>query len=230
MAFENQPTLPPESSFNDIELFIIAESPPWLWPENQDSNFGALRRIMSLPKQDAVDTLSIMWSELFLNTAVDYLDRWERNLGLPPAPAGWSISKRRWVAKGRAQRRPFTEQRRVDVVWYFIAETLGSPIELRDSGVPIPPEGLELRNEMAFDPMGFDVGVRLYNTGIPTSAWEDGIPLSGQSIFTIIEDISNFSYEVRILNTYALDPALERELQWMTPAGITGKVNYVPVL
>jgi hypothetical protein len=127
-----------------------------------------------------------------------------------------------------AERRPFTIQRRVDVIWYFIAETLGSPIELRDSGVPLTNDGLELRNEMALDPTGFDVGVPLYNTGVAMTL--DGIPLSGQSIFTIIEDVSNFSYQVRILNTYALDPALERELQWMTPAGITADVVYVPAL
>jgi hypothetical protein len=230
MAFENQPTLPPEGAYTDIELFIIAESPPWLWPENQNSNFGTLRHVVSLPKQDAVDTLTVMWSEMFLNSAVDFLSRWEKQLGLPPAPEGWSVSKRRWVAKARAQRTPFTIQRRVDTVWYFIAETLGSPIELRDNGVPLTNDGLELRNEMALDPFGFDVGVALSNLGVPTTDWTNGIPLSGQSIFTIIEDVSNYSYQVRILDTYALDPALERELQWMTPAGITGDVVYVPVL
>jgi hypothetical protein len=230
MTYAEQPTLPPEGRFTDIENFIIAESPPWLWPTNQNSNFGILRHVLSLVKQDSVDTLSVMWSEMFLNTAVDFLGRWERELGLPEAPAGWSISKRRWVAKGRAQRRPFTIQRRADIVWYFIAETLGNPIELRDNGVPLTDDGLELRNETLLDPFGFNVGVPLFITGIPTSSWVNGIPLSGQSIFTIIENVPNFSYEVRILNTYALDPALERELQWITPAGITGKVNYVPAL
>lgn len=228
MAFENQPTLPPEGIYGDVEKFIIAESPPWLWPENQDSNFGFLRRIISLPKQDAVDTLAILWSEMFLTTSEELLGRWERQLGLPESPAGWSISKRKWVAKNRARRDPFTIQRRVDLVWYFIAETLGTPITLRDYGVPLSEEGLELRNEMALDPYGFDVGVPLFNIGVELS--DDGIPLSGQSIFTIIENVSNFSYEVRILNTYALDPALERELQWMTPAGITATVSYVPAL
>jgi hypothetical protein len=78
----------------------------------------------------------------------------------------------------------------------------------------------------------FGTPVSFSPTGIPMSA--SGVPLysgatSVTAAYKIIEDIPNFTYTVRILNTITVSSGLQRELARITPAGITFSIVYVAV-
>lgn len=198
MPIPNQPTLPAEGNYTDVERLFIQEQPPNLWPDNQNSNFGALRRVLTNPLQDAVDQIVDMFNEMFIATSNGWLGRWEKEYGLPAAPSSVDLETRRAIAGARAIKGKFTRARRRWIVERFIRATFGSPIELIPPGVPIPPEGLPIYAEYT------DIS-RAYN---------------------IVETVTDFYYEVRILAAYTADPGLERELKHFTPAGIRFDINY----
>lgn len=87
------------------------------------------------------------------------------------------------------------------IVEDFITDTFGSPV--------------------AFDP-----------TGVPLSS--DGVPLYGEygdvsTMYTITEDVENFSYTVNVIPSVDIDQAgLERELAYFTPSGISFTITRNP--
>ncbi len=83
---DGQPILPIEGSFTDAESNFVDESPPGLFPENQDSNWGYRRKIYSDVIQTLYEQLKLIYAERFPQTSQEFLDEWEITVGLPPNP------------------------------------------------------------------------------------------------------------------------------------------------
>jgi len=196
----NQPTLPPEGQFSEAELIFMDESPPGLFPQNQDSNFGyIIRKIFSDLSQDVANWQDILYNEHFVETSERFLDQWEIEMGLAPNPSA-AISDRRAAVLARIQRGPFTRTRRNSTIERYVQTTFGTPIQLVPQGVPIPTGGIPIYGEAA--------------------------DLS--SLYEVIEDQPNFHYTVWISSTNTPDvAALTAELKRITPAGISFDITSV---
>jgi uncharacterized protein YmfQ (DUF2313 family) len=195
-----QPTLPPEKPFTDLEEMFVQESPPGLWPENQNSNFGVLRKTLTDLLQDSVDELDQLFNEMFANTAVQYLSRWESEYGIPVAPSKLSYQRQTFVLQ-RLRKGAFTRANRNRIIEDYIRmlQSGGTPITLTSPGV------------------------EMVAGGVPVYA--EGVVGSAPTLYTIVETPTNFSYQVRIKNTVTIDiDYLNRELQHFTPSGITWTV------
>jgi uncharacterized protein YmfQ (DUF2313 family) len=200
MKIPTQPTLPAEQPFTNLEEMFVQESPPGLWPENQNSNFGILRKTMTDLLQDSVDELDQLFNEMFANTAVQYLSRWEREYGIPVAPSKAAYQRQTFVLQ-RLRKGAFTRANRNRIIEDYIRmlQSGGTPITLTAPGI-----------EMVAG------GVPIYAEGVVGSA---------PTLYTIVETPTNFSYQVRIKNTVTIDiDYLNRELQHFTPAGVTWTV------
>jgi hypothetical protein len=197
----NQPTLPPEGNFTEAELVFMDESPPGLFPENQDSNFGfILRKIFSDLAQDVADWQDILYNEHFVSTATRSLPQWEIEYGLPPVGAGATIEFQRANVVARVQRGPFTRARRDNIIRTFVQTTFGTPIQLVPQGVALDLGGIPIYGESA------DVS----------------------SLFMVVENIPGYSYLVWIAATNTPNlVALNRELKRITPAGISFTITNV---
>jgi hypothetical protein len=188
-----QPTLPAEGTYTDIERLFIAEEPPGLLPSNQNSNWGLFRRVISDELQEAVDELSALFSESFIDTASAYLSDWEVQMGLPIS-TNQTDAHRRSVLKSRRTRAPFTRSRIAALIESYVGDTFGAPTEFGAGGIGLSAGGTTLYGESAA------VG----------------------TLYRVYEDIRNFAYAVWIKNTVTPDIAsLTRELKWITPAHIT---------
>ena len=187
-----QPILPPEDQWSDAERTFIEESPPEFFPDNQDSNVGLLRRIFSEQSQEEITQLEIIFFERFVQSAVTFLDEWEKQMGLPVAPGGLATVDRRARLLSRVRKGRFTRTQRRQVVEEFIQATFGA--------VP------------TFGPEGITIG-----TGIVLHSE----PADVAGLYDITEDIPNFTYTVTIAGSVTVDTAgLTRELQRLTPAHI----------
>lgn len=179
--------------YSDLERLFIAEQPKFLWPENQETNFGAFRKAITDLPQLAVDQLTALAIEMFVATANGYLTRWEDQVGLPRSPNA-DIALRRATILERTAKTPFTRTRRRTIVERYLQTSLGNDVQLTTDGVPLLPEGIPL-----FSGELEDVS----------------------NLYFIVEDISDFSYTVYIAISAAPDMvALEREMRFFTPAGI----------
>lgn len=195
MSKLTQPTLPPEGLYGEIERLFIEESPPGLWPENQDSNFGTIRRIITLPLQDASDEMTTIFNERFIDTAVALLTLHENQVNLPAGNALKSLAQRRADIKTRKKKGAFTRVRRDNIIRDFINATYGTSLQLGPDGLVLDAGGLALFSD-ASGPY--------------------------QALFRVYEDIRNFSYEVWIRNDVTPDlVGMLRELKRITPAGIS---------
>jgi len=195
----NQPTLPPEVPFTQAELVFMDESPPGLFPENQNSNFGyIIRKIFSDVAQDIANWQDTLYNEHFVDTASLFLDQWEIEVGLPPNPAGSSTALRRQSVLARLQRGPFTRSRRDAAIASAIETTFGNPIQLIPEGVPVTSAGIPIYGEAS----------------------------NVATLFEVYENQPNFSYEVWIASTSTPDIAtLNRQLKRITPAGISFTID-----
>ncbi len=194
-----QPTLPPEGAYSQLERLFISEQPRFLWPTNQNSNFGILRKTLTDPLQDSLDDISELFLELFIATSVGYLGLWEEQVGLPRNPT-LPITLRRANILSRMVKTPFTRTRRKEIVERYLGETLGIAPQLL-------PEGLALTAS----------GVPLYS----------GVTGSVADLYFIVENIEQFLYTVYIVDTATPDEnALFRDLLLFTPAGIEFQVVY----
>jgi len=191
----NQPTLPAEVRFTDAELIFLDESPPGLFPENQNSNFGfVIRKVFSDKTQNISDWQDTIYNERFVNTSTTFLDQWELELGLPANPTGVSISLRRASVLARIQRGPFTRARRNALIESFITTTFGTATQFTPAGVPFDASGVTLYGESGA--LG--------------------------SLYNVVESPSTFSYVVNVAASNVPDiAALTRELKRITPAGIS---------
>lgn len=196
-----QPTLPPEIPFTEAELVFVDDSPPDLFPENQNSNFGLIRRILSDFIQELIDQQQTIYNERFVTTSTIYLDEHELQVGLPVGVPGKTIEQRRAEVLSRYARGPFTRTRRRQIVEKYISATFGTPLMLSPTGIPLTAAGLPIYAETS----------------------------SVVASYKIVENISGFSYVVRIISTTTPDLAsLTRELNRLTPAGISFTITSVP--
>src|SRR3954452_10281891 len=114
-----QPILPEEGVKTDMEELFISEQPVNLFPTNQNSNFGLLRSLITTVFQDAMDLLMFLSNETFIASSMDYLSRWELEMGLPQELDGMSIELRRIFLLNRRSIAPFTRTRRRLLVELF---------------------------------------------------------------------------------------------------------------
>jgi hypothetical protein len=193
MSNPPQPPLPPEEEWSDAERNFLDESPPGFFPENQDSNLGLIRKLFSDRTQEAADQLTLIFSEKFVQSAVAFLDEWERQMGLSIAPSGLATLDRRTRLLGRVRKGPFTRTRRRQIVEEFIKATFGEVL--------------------TFGPEGLTIGAGLTLHSPPGDV---------SSLYTIVENITGFSYTVTIDTSITVDAAgLQRELERITPAHIS---------
>lgn len=213
----SQPVLPEEIILTDAERLFIAESPPGLWPENQNSNFGALRKVLTSPVQDEADLVNELFIELFIRTAHGYLSLWEREYGLPEAPPTYSEGFRRILLLLRARKGPFTRTFRAQLVEALIRGTYGFSLELYYEGIPLTADGLMFVSDEEIE-SDFVYGLALVAEGVVLDAGGASLEAS----YYITENIAGMSYHVGIRSDFAPDmDILTRELDRITPSGIS---------
>jgi uncharacterized protein YmfQ (DUF2313 family) len=142
-----QPTLPAEVPWTDAEFAFFDDSPEHLFPDNQNSNAGLFRKLFSDVIQALIEQQNLLYNERFIDTSTQFLDEYERMVGLPPNPASKTIQQRRYEVALRLIRGPFTRARRDEVIERYIAATFGPPVELTAPGVPITAAGIPLYAE-----------------------------------------------------------------------------------
>jgi len=187
-------TLPPEGQYTEAELRWIEDEPAGLLPSDQTSLWGQARKVFADYIQgNLLDELTRIVANMDPSTCdEDGIENWEIELGIP-VDKSKSLAARRAFVQARRQKGAFTRTRRRLIVESFILATQGDPITFGTFGVPFTDDG------------------------IPFYAGE--FDLDGT--YEIIEDVPNFTYDVRILNTIAVDEAgLHRELYRVTPAPI----------
>lgn len=188
-------TLPPESTYSEMERSWIENEPPYLFPGDQTSLWGQARKVFADYLQENISNkLDQIYNMLDPSVAdSNGITLWEIMLGIP-VDTNKSLELRRAFVQSRRQRGPFTRTRRRAIVEAFIAATFGPAVAITSSGIPLEAGGVALYS-------GEDSLVGTYN---------------------IIEDIPNFSYEVRILDTVTVnEDGLTRELERITTAPIT---------
>jgi Concanavalin A-like lectin/glucanases superfamily len=188
-----QPILPAEEPPSKAERAFINDQPV-IFPPNQDSNWGVLRKAWTDQLQALINQQTLIWSERFVQTSTTFLDEWEFMAGLPEAPTGISDSERRLRVLNRIRSGPFTDARRIEIIEPYIQATFGvSP---------------------AFTPGGLSL-----SGGIPLMADAAGDP---KQYYRVYEDVRNFAYEVWIDSDMTPDLVnMLRDLKRITPAGIT---------
>lgn len=183
----------PAGEYSDLERLFIAEQPRFLWPTNQETNFGAFRKALTDLPQQAVDQILALGLELFVATGSGYLTRWEDQVGLPRNPFG-EIGIRRATILERTRKTPFTRTRRRQIVERYLQPTLGESVALTPEGVALLPQGIPLYSGELTDVT---------------------------NLYFILEDITGFSYTIYLATGATPDMvALERELRFFTPGGI----------
>jgi hypothetical protein len=194
------PDLPVEGLWTEAELTFRDDEPRRLFPENQDSNWGLLRKNFSDVMADIHTKLALIWNEMFPQTATTFLDEWERVAGLPRNPAGKTLAQRRSSVLARLQQGPFTRTRRNNVIDNFITATFGEAIKLL-------PEGVALTGD----------GVPIYND-VPPGEY-----------FRVLEYVEDFYYEIQILSTISgVDEAgLANSLNFIQYGGLRWRLVYV---
>lgn len=193
----NQPALPAEDSLNEVEKLFIEESPVGLWPENQDSNFGQVRRVITQPLDDVVVLVEELYNERFLDTMSGYIGRWERELSLPRQTSKTN-QQRTSIISSHLKKGAFTRARRDALIEEFIQATFGTSVALTPEGVSLPAGGVPL--------------------------FADTAPVS--TLYRVYENIADSSYVVWIVNTVTPDlTGLQRELAHFTPAGINFTID-----
>ena len=192
------PYLPDEIPPTEAEQSFIDLQPYGLWPENQDSNFGQLRRVITDQVQVNIDKVNSLALEMWPDESTDYISLWEEMLGLPVAPSGKALIQRRAIATSARKKGAFTRQRIRNVIEEFIGATFGE-------AATFGPGGLDLSS-----------GVSLLSGA---TSFDDA--------YRVYEDFRNFAYEVYVKTGISPDARLIEELKRVTPAGITPTLTTV---
>jgi hypothetical protein len=198
------PEIPPEGDYSESEQAFIENSPPGLWPDNQDSYFGQFRKVTTDEFQDIRDILFRLWLNMVPQTADEYLYQWEIMVDLPPNPNGRTVRQRRVDVLARLQRGAFTRPKRDKIINDYVSLTVdGDPARFTPDGI------------------SFEGGIPLfaeYAANIETK-------------FTVYEFVQDYYYRVVVATGYLDDPdGLERQLKRITPAGIRFEMDTWRVL
>jgi hypothetical protein len=186
-----------EEPYGDIELDLIDNEPPGLFPADQLSVWGQVRKTWADYMQVNLSNPLDQW---YLNldprtTSIDDMPEWEYELGIPASPAVAEARRRAFILM-RLEKGPFTKARRRRVVEAFIEQTFGQATDFTLDGVPIGSPGITLYSGLT----------------------------SLEGTYRIYEDVPNYCYYVNVLNSIPVD-GLTRELRRITPAGITFTVD-----
>ena len=111
-----QPILPSPVAWTETELNYADEEPPGFFPDNQDSNWGYLRKIFTDQMQKVIAQMDMLYTERFVVNSTQLLQLWEEEVGLPVNPALATIAQRRTNILNRLRVGPFTRERREAVV------------------------------------------------------------------------------------------------------------------
>jgi len=180
----------------EAELNFLDESPPGLFPENQDSVAGIFRKVFSDQMQDAADQLLTIYRERFVETASVYLDMWEKEVGLPVNPGTLDTATRQARILARLRQGPFTSARRKQLIESYIGATFGTVAAI-GSGIPIL-------------------------AGIPLHAASGVVT----QLYRVYEDVLTYSYKIWIDSTTTIDIAgLTKDLTFLTPSGISFTID-----
>jgi len=197
-----QPTLPAEIQFTAAEVAFIEESPPNFFPENQNSNFGyIIRKLWCDHVQEISDQQNVIFRENFAQSSTTLLDEWEEEYAVTQNPP-LDVAQRRAIILALLRRGLFTRALRDGIIESFISATFGTVIEFTEFGIPFVPAGIPFASE------GGDMS----------------------TLYKVVEDIPNFSYQIRIKNTVTPNEfGLRQALDRITPAGISYTIVYVAV-
>lgn len=216
-------TIPEEGNYSDVELELLDNEPPGLFPTNQDSFWGQQRKVFAdYLQENFVDWLAARFADLSIDTASsDALSRWEKQLDLPDFSYR-SIELRRSIIKALLHKGYMSRAYRLYVVELFVMATMGTGPVLTPEGLEITSGGIPfLPSEENFALVSAE-GVAIPSSGLVLDA--GGIPMTGA--INIIENITNFSYDVRIRTDLAPDVAILTEvLRRLTASGITFTVT-----
>jgi hypothetical protein len=188
-------TIPPETTYTDIEHDLIENEPPGLLPGDQHSVWGQVRKVYADYLQfNFADVLDQWYLNLDPRTvAPSDLPEWEYMLDVA-ANEALSMEARQSFLVARREQGAFTRTRRRRLVEAFIVPTFGAATDFTADGIPFNAAGIPL--------------------------YSGATSLAGT--YNIVENVPNFSYDVRILNTITVDvPGLTRELKRITPSGIS---------
>ncbi len=178
---------------SDLEQSFIDESPPGMWPENQDSNFGVFRKALCDWLQDVSDQENLIFAERFVDSSEEFLDEWEKMLGIPSNMSGATVGTRRAAIKAKLAKGAFTRTLRRQIVETFVQATFGEAATIGPSGLSMSAGGVSLYSGV----MSFD------------------------GAYSIEEFIEEFRYSVLINSLITVDKAgLLRALLSVTPAHI----------
>ena len=197
MGIPNQPALPPEGTFGEIERLIIEESPKNLWPDNQNSNAGALRQSLASVLQEGADEVTELFNEMFVTTSEKHLTRHEYQYGLP-FQTDRPLELRRGEVLARLRKEPFTRTRIKNLVELYISATFGESPQFGPEGIPLTPDGIILFGDTVSDVT---------------------------TLYRVYEQVLEFSYEVWIVNSLTPGATLLRELERITPGGETVTID-----
>lgn len=197
MEIPPQPILPPEGEYSELEFALIEEQPE-TFPTNQDSNWGFLRHVTAAELQQLADALDIIFRNRFVGSALEYLEQWEQEVGLPTNPPKTAELRRREIA-GRTSKSPFSRKRRNALIEQFLTATFGTSQAFTADGIPIDA------------------------SGVPLPA--DAVP-DVSSLYVVQEFITQFKYDVGIDISVGVDiEGLSREIDRITPAGIEWNIT-----
>jgi hypothetical protein len=191
-------SIPPEGHYGDVELELLHNEPPGLFPENQDSYWGQVRKVFADYLQGVVDQFADWYLNLDPRTVdLDDIDEWETMISVPTDKTALSLTQRRAILVARFSYGPFTRSARKAIVESFLVATFGPATVFSVGGIPITAPGITL--------------------------YSGAFSLTG--LYTITEDIQNFTYTVTIDPSVAVDlAAMSRELRRITPAHINFSV------
>lgn len=135
--------IPLEGAYSDIERNWIDNEPPGLFPEDQNSYWGQVRKVFSDYLQTQADLLTTWWNNLDPRAVgLDDIPEWEYELGIPFAAAGRTLAQRRQFVLSRYQQGAFTRTRRKNIVEAFIVATFGDSIIFDAFGVAFTVGGI----------------------------------------------------------------------------------------
>ena len=188
--------IPAAGSYSDAELRWIESEPSALFPSDQDSFWGQQRKVFCDYMQTNLFDALVTYYQNMSPVTCDENDiaNWEVMLNIP-VDANKSLAYRRAFVQIRRYRGAFTRTFRRQVVELFVTAA---------SGIPI---------------LFFTVGGLMFSDDTPLLFGSGDFDPS--TVYTIVEDIPGFSYDVSILSSVGVDSdGLYRELKRITPSPI----------
>lgn len=197
------PTLPAETTYSDIERNLIENEPPGMFPEDQNSYWGQMRKVFADYLQaNAVDLFTAWYNNLDpRNVDANDIAEWEQRVGVPGDRSGLTLVARRTFVQNRLVVGGFSRKLINQIIEGFITATFGTSTSFDPTGISIDAGGITLFSGVTGDP---------------------------KTMYRVYFDYMNRTYYVRILNTLGEDlSGLTRELKRITPAGWTLNISEV---